>query len=82
MSAINYLLLLLLSNKIIETFKDCFLQQVILENTRGRGDNIPSLLDLVLCYENSLIKDIEYQSPMVKVITAYKVNRYFYDKGD
>ena len=38
-----------LSNKIIETFRDCFLQQVILENTRGRRDNIPRLLDLVLC---------------------------------
>ena len=85
-----------LSNKIIETFRDCFLQQVILENTRRRGDNIPSLLDLVLCYENSLINAIEYQSPLGKsdhcIITfsydikcisnAYKVNRYFYDKGD
>ena len=32
-----------LSNKIIEIFRDCFLQQVIMENTRGRGANIPSL---------------------------------------
>ena len=67
-----------------------------MENTRGRGANIPSLLDLVLCYESTLIKDIEYQSPLGKsdhcVITfsydikcissAYKVKRFFYDKGD
>ena len=67
-----------------------------MENTRGRGDNIPSLLDLVLCYENGLVKDIEYQSPLGKsdhciikfsynikcISNAYKVNRYFYDKGD
>ena len=33
-----------LSNKIIEIFRDCFFQQVIMENTRGRGANIPSLL--------------------------------------
>ena len=86
----------LLSNKIIEIIRDCFLQQVIMENTRGRGANIPSLSDLVLCYENTLIKDIEYQSPLGKsdhcVITfsydiqcissAYKVKRFFYDKGD
>ena len=85
-----------LSNKIIEIFRDCFLQQVIMETTRGRGANIPSLLDLVLCYESTLIKDIEYQSPLGKsdhcVITfsydikcissAYKVKRFFYDKGD
>ena len=66
------------------------------QTTRGRGANIPSLLDLVLCYESTLIKDIEYQSPLGKsdhciitfsydikcISSAYKVKRFFYDKGD
>ena len=85
-----------LSNKIIEIFRDCFLQQVIMENTRGKGANILSLSDLVLCYESTLIKDIEYQSPLGKsdhciiifsydikcISSTYKVKRFFYDKGD
>ena len=54
------------SNKTIEIFRDCFLQQAILENTRRRGANIPYLLDLALCYESTLIKDIEYQSTFGK----------------
>ena len=53
-------------------------------------------INLVLCCENSLIRDIEYQSPLgisdhgiikfsynIKCISnAYNVNRYFYVKGD
>ena len=52
--------------------------------------------NLVLCCENSLIRDIEYQSPLgisdhgiikfsynIKCISnAYNVNRYFYVNGD
>ena len=40
-----------LSNKLIEVLRDCFLEQVITENTRAWGTNIPSLIDLVLCYD-------------------------------
>ena len=32
-----------LSFKLIETIRDCFLHQVIVENTRARGTNDPSL---------------------------------------
>ena len=51
--------------------------QVILGNTRGRADNFPSLLDLVLCYENSLIKDIEYQSSLGK--SDHCIIKFSYD---
>ena len=37
--------------KLIETIRDCFFHQVIIESTRARGRNNPSLLDLVLCYD-------------------------------
>ena len=55
-----------LSFKLIETMRDCFLHQVIVENTRARGTNDPSLLDLVLCYDNMLINHLEYHSPLGK----------------
>ena len=48
-----------LSFKLIETIRDCFLHQVIMENTRARGINNPSLLDLVLCYDAMLINNLE-----------------------
>ena len=85
-----------LNNKLIETFGDCYLEQVITENTRARGSNVPSLIDLVLCYDREQISNIEYLGPLGKsdhcVVTllynitfencSYKVKRNIYDKGD
>ena len=86
-----------LNNKLIETLRDCYLKQVITENTRARGSNIPSLLDLVLCYDREQIStNIAYLGPLGKsdhcVVTllynitfescSYKVKRNMYDKGD
>ena len=85
-----------LSFKLIETIRDCFLHQVIMENTRARGTNNPSLLDLVLCYDAMLINNIEYHSPLGKsdhsviyynyqiecMKCTYKIKKTFYDKGD
>ena len=85
-----------LSFKLIETVRDCFLHQVIVENTRARGTNDPSLLDLVLCYDNMLINHLEYHSPLGKsdhsvicfnyqvkcVKCTYKLKKTFYDKGN
>ena len=76
--------------------RDCYLEQVITEKTRVRGSNMPSLIDLVLCYDREQIINITYLSPLGKsdhcVITftynitcencSYKVKRTFYDKGD
>ena len=85
-----------LSFKLIETIRDCFLHQVIMENTRARGTNNPSLLDLVLCYDAMLINNLEYHSPLGKsdhsviyfnyqvecMKCAYKMKKTFYDKGN
>ena len=85
-----------LNNKLIEVLRDCFLEQVITENTRARGTNVPSLIDLVLCNDRELINNINYLSPLGKsdhcIITftynvsyeksAYKIRRIFYEKGD
>ena len=85
-----------LNNKLIETLRDCYLEQVITENTRARGSNIPSLLDLVLCYDREQISNIAYLGPLGKsdhcVVTllynitfescSYKVKRNIYDKVD
>ena len=85
-----------LNNKLIETLMDSYLEQVITENTRARGSNIPSLLDLVLCYDREQISNIAYLGPLGKsdhcVVTllynitfescSYKVKRNMYDKGD
>ena len=85
-----------LNIKLIEILRDCYLEQVITEKTRARGSNIPSLIDLVLCYDREQISNITYLSPLGKsdhcVITFtynitfescyYKVKRTFYDKGD
>ena len=85
-----------LNIKLIEILRDCSLEQVITEKTRAQGSNIPSLIDLVLCYDREQISNITYLSPLGKsdhcVITftynitfescSYKVKRTFYDKGD
>ena len=85
-----------LNIKLIEILRDCYLEQDITEKTRARGSNIPSLIDLVLCYDREQISNITYLSPLGKsdhcVITftynitfescSYEVKRTFYDKGD
>ena len=43
-----------LNIKLIDILRDCYLEQVITEKTRSRGSNIPSLIDLVLCYDQGL----------------------------
>ena len=55
-----------LNNTLIEVLRDCFLEQVITENTRARGTNVPSLNDLVLCNDRELINNINYLSPLGK----------------
>ena len=55
-----------INNKLIEMLRDCYLEQVITENTRARGSNVPSLIDLVLCYDREQISNIEYLGPLGK----------------
>ena len=55
-----------LNNKLIEMLRDCYLEQVITENTRARRSNVLSLIDLVLCYDREQISNIAYLSPLGK----------------
>ena len=55
-----------INNQLIEMMRDCYLQQIIMESTRARGSNIPSLLDLVFYYNEDQICKLEYLSPLGK----------------
>jgi hypothetical protein len=83
-------------NHFVETIRDCYLYQHIRKPTRGRINNEPSLLDLILSNEEGMITDIEYQSPIGKSdhcvlnfnfncyteVPKYKKTKYYYDRGD
>ena len=50
----------LFDNQFLECLKDCFFFQHVTENTRQRGSDAPSLLDLVITNEENLIQNLEY----------------------
>ena len=50
--------------KFLETAEDLFLFQHVSEVTRCRGDNIPSLLDVVLTNEEDMVSKIEHLAPL------------------
>ena len=50
----------------IETLRDCYLFQHVSEPTRRRGDDEPSILDLVLSNEELQVSDIIHQAPIGK----------------
>ena len=52
--------------KFIETIKDCFLHQHIGEPTRRRGNDSPSLLDLIFSDEEMQVTDITHLAPLGK----------------
>ena len=52
--------------KFLETIKDCFLTQHVTESTRGRGTNLPSLLDLVLTNGGDFLESVSHESPLGK----------------
>ena len=54
------------SYRFIECIRDCYFTQHILENTRQRGGDTPSCLDLVFSNDENIIKDIEYLAPLGK----------------
>ena len=53
-------------NQFLECLKDCFFFQHITENTRQRGSDAPSLLDLVITNEENLIDKVEILEPLGK----------------
>ena len=79
----------------VETIRDCFLYQHILEPTRGRGSDKPSLIDLVLTNEKHTVDSVVLEAPLGKsdhallkvcvnctVVTRNYTPRRMYDKGD
>ena len=52
--------------KFIETVRDCFLHQHIMKPTRRRGNDNPSLIDLILTDEAMHVSEISHLSPLGK----------------
>ena len=81
--------------KFIETIRDCFFHQHNLENSRRRGNDQPSLIDLIFTDESMQVSDVHHQAPLGKSdhnVITFKFNCYLdyskpkekllYDKGD
>ena len=52
--------------KFVETIRDCYLYQHNLKNSRRRGNDEPSLIDLILTDESMQISDVVHQAPIGK----------------
>ena len=81
--------------KFIETIRDCYLYQHLLEPTRRRGSDNPSLIDLLFTNEALQVSDVEYHAPLGKsdhCILIFKYScyldysrpksKYIYHKAD
>ena len=81
--------------KFLDAVKDCFLTQHNLENSRRRGNDDPSLIDLIFTDENMQVSDILHEAPLGKsdhdvIIFTYNCyldysktkERYVYSKAD
>ena len=81
--------------KFIEVVRDCYLYQHLEKATRKRGNNEPSLLDLLLTDEVMQVSDIVYHAPLGKSdhnVISFNFNcyldyskpkeRYVYEKAD
>ena len=82
-------------HKFIETLRDCYFHQHNLENSRRRGNDEPSLIDLILTDESMQVSDVRHQAPLGKSdhdVITFKFNcyldyskpkeRFLYDKAD
>ena len=49
--------------KFVETIRDCYLHQHIDEPTRRRGNDEPSLIDLVFTDEDMQVSDVTHHAP-------------------
>ena len=83
------------NHKFIECLQDLYLTQHVLENTRQRGNNEPSCLDLVISSDENYIIKLEQLAPLgksdhsiIKFETPFKPPpntpkiKICYDKGD
>ena len=82
-------------HKFIETIRDSYFHQHNLENSRTRGNDQPSLIDLVFTDESMQISELVHHSPLGKSdhsVICFKFNcylnystpkeRYMYHKAD
>lgn len=71
------------TSKFIESINDCYFYQHVLEPTRYRDGQHPSILDLILTNEELMINDIEYMAPIGKsdhIALFFKYTCYVDDK--
>ena len=54
------------SNSFLECIRDCFLYQHVTEPTHYRGNQRPSVLDLILTNKENMIQDLVYNDPIGK----------------
>ena len=80
----------------LKTCRDCYLEQIVDQNTRAKGENTSSLLDLILCYDSAEIENLNYLCLLGKsdhcmllfdYITlcekiSYKVEKKYYEKAN
>ncbi len=65
--------------KFIDNLQDNYAFQHIKKATRWRGDDIPSILDLIITNEEGMVTDLEYSSPLGKsdhCVVNFKFNCY------
>ena len=82
--------------KFVEAVRDSFNTQIVDRPTRGRGSDNPSLLDIILVNDITIVQNLEHMSPLGKsdhavlkltlncqcAKTTHTKTRYSYDKGD
>ena len=52
--------------ELLESIRDCFLDQHIYEPTRGRGETKPSTIDLLFSNEEGMVDNIDISPPLGK----------------
>ena len=84
-----------MENRFIETVRDCYLHQHNNANSRRRGNDRPSLIDLVFSDEQLQVSDVVHHAPLGKSdhsVICFNYHcyldyskpkkRYFYNKAD
>ena len=83
------------SSAFLETVKECYLSQSVMEPTRARGEQNPNILDLILTNDQEMIKNLTFSSPLGKsdhctlqfhtvfyTETPTQETRFNYNRGD
>ena len=67
------------------------MSQYVTDPTRDRGSNNPNVLDLILSYDEDIIRDVENISPLgrrdhciltFEILCTIKLNNYYYKNAD